>query len=57
LASSAFIQLARLQARAMGYPDLRIVVIEHPLGGIEPDEVLAKVPDAAAAVSSLMGVD
>lgn len=50
-------QLARLQARAMGYPDLRIVVIEHPLGGIEPDEVLAKVPDAAAAVSSLMGVD
>lgn len=50
-------QLARLQARAMGYPDLRIIVIEHPLGGIEPDEVLAKVPDAAASVSRLMGVD
>ena len=41
----------------MGYPDLRIVGIQHPLGGIDPDEVLANVPGAAAAVSSLMGVD
>ena len=41
----------------MGYPDLRIVVIQHPLGGIEPAEVLAKVPDAAASVGKLMGVN
>lgn len=57
LASSEFIQLAKLQARAMGFPDLRIIVIQHPLGGIDPSEVLAKVPDAATQVSTLMGAD
>ena len=41
----------------MGFPDLRIISIEHPLGGIEPEEVLRKVPDAAAAVSDLMGAN
>jgi hypothetical protein len=57
LATSAFIQLAHLQARAMGFPDLRIITIEHPLGGIDPEEVLKKVPDAASSVGSLMGAD
>lgn len=57
MASSEFVQLARLQARAMGFPGLRIITIQHPLGGIDPEEVLAKVPDAASAVSMLMGVD
>lgn len=41
----------------MGFPGLRIITIQHPLGGIDPEEVLAKVPDAASAVSMLMGVD
>jgi len=40
----------------MGFPDLRIIVIDHPLGGIEPEEVLAKVAGAATSVSELMGV-
>ena len=39
----------------MGFPDLRLIAIEHPLGGIEPDEVMAKVPGAAGQVGTLMG--
>lgn len=41
----------------MGFPDLRIIVIPHPLGGIDPAEVIAKVPEAAAQVSKLMGAE
>ena len=32
----------------MGYPDLRIILIDHPLGGTKPDEALAKVEGANA---------
>lgn len=38
----------------MGFPELRIITIQHPLGGISPEEVLQKVPDASTAVSELM---
>jgi len=40
----------------MGFPDLRMIVIPHPLGGIPPEEVLAKVPAAADAVGERFGV-
>ena len=50
MATDAFVRLAALQARSMGHPDLAVVVVPHPLGGIEPDEVLAKVEAAARAV-------
>ena len=36
----------------MGYPELRIVVVPHPLGGISQDLVLAKAPDAVEVVAS-----
>lgn len=36
----------------MGYPDLRIIVVPHPLGGIPQDLVLEKVPEAVEAVAS-----
>ncbi|MDA8047504.1 MAG: hypothetical protein M0Z30_20095 [Actinomycetota bacterium] len=29
-------------AAALGVPDARVVVVDHPLGGIEPDAVLAR---------------
>ena len=41
----------------MGYPDLRILVIQHPLGGIPPEEVMQKVPGAVAIVSQIAGVN
>lgn len=41
----------------MGFPDLRILVVQHPLGGIPPEEVLQKIPDAVAGVSELLGMN
>ena len=41
----------------MGYPDLRIIVIQHPLGGIPVEEVMQKIPGAVSDVSQFIGVD
>jgi hypothetical protein len=46
LTTDDFERLARFQARAMGFPDLRIVVVPHPLGGIPAEEALKKAPEA-----------
>ena len=42
--------MAALQSRAMGHPDLAIVLVEHPLGGIEPEEVREKAQIAATLI-------
>ena len=46
LTTTDFVRLAQLQARAMGFPSLRLVVVPHPLGGISVERALEKVPDA-----------
>jgi len=38
----------------MGFPDLRIFTITHPLGGVPEDQALAKVEGAAAAVAGML---
>ena len=35
----------------MGYPSLRVVVVPHPIGGINHDAVTEKVPDAVEVVT------
>ena len=50
MGTDAFSRLAVLQSRAMGHPDLAVVLVEHPLGGIETDEVRDKARVAAKAV-------
>jgi hypothetical protein len=52
--TDAFERLAALQSKAMGHPDLTVVVVEHPLGGIEPEEVMEKAKVAADAVVALL---
>lgn len=42
LATTAFETLALAVARTLGLPDARMVVIEHPLGGIDEAVALAK---------------
>ena len=37
----------------MGFPDLRIFTITHPLGGVPESAALAKVEGAAASVAEL----
>jgi hypothetical protein len=56
LATDAFARLAALQSKAMGCPDLNVVVVEHPLGGIDPAEVREKAAVAAALVAERLGV-
>ncbi len=56
LATDEFEGLARSQARASGLPDLRIVVVPHPLGGIPAEKALAKAEDAAKAIGAMFTV-
>lgn len=39
LCSEPFLNLARTQAKVLGVPDLPLLVIAHPLGGLAVDEV------------------
>ena len=36
-------------------PKLAVAVIEHPLGGIDPDDVVAKARGVLGAVLELLG--
>ena len=54
VATDSFTRLAALQSKAMGMPELAVVTIEHPLGGIEPDEVRAKAALAVGKVIELL---
>lgn len=55
MGTDAFERLAALQAKAMGHPDLPVVIVEHPLGGIDPDEVREKARVAARAIVERFG--
>jgi hypothetical protein len=50
--TKAFESLAKLQAKAMGLPDLPIVMIEHPLGGIPAEQAIAKAQAIAEQVAA-----
>ena len=42
ICTSHFEFLARSTAAGLGMPDLRLVVVSHPIGGISPEEVIGK---------------
>ena len=48
--------MARFQAKAMGYPKLRILLIQHPLGGTPAEEAVAKAVGAVDSVAALFDV-
>ena len=50
----AFQSLAKLQSKAMGFPDLALVLIDHPLGGIPVEQARAKAEAVAEAVAACM---
>jgi hypothetical protein len=51
VASSEFADAAEVQARALGLPDVRRVIVPHPIQDATDDEMRAK---ADAAVDSLL---
>ena len=48
LGSSTFEGLARMQARSLGDPGIELCVVQHPIGGLSPDELEKRCIDAAA---------
>jgi hypothetical protein len=54
LATKPFEPMARGAAAARDLPDARIVVIPHPLGGIDEDAVRARAASALDAVRALV---
>lgn len=51
VATTAFEKLARRHAGYRGLPEPRMIVVDHPLGGLLPDEVVRR---AAGATERLM---
>jgi hypothetical protein len=54
ICSTPFEKLGRAQARVLGVPDLPLVMIQHPLGGLEMDDVRARAHEAMPAVIALL---
>ena len=42
--------MARLEGAALGYSEARVVVVDHPIGGIDPEAVRGKADAAVDAV-------
>lgn len=52
--STAFETLGRTQARVLGVPDLPLIMIPHPLGGVSLDEVRARAQVAIPQIVELL---
>ena len=51
--STVFLKLGQTQAKIFGVPDLPLLVIPHPLGGLDLDTVKGR---AAVAAPQLIGL-
>ena len=54
ICSTPFEKLGRAQARVLGVADLPLVMIQHPLGGIDMQGVRSRAEQAAPAVLGLL---
>jgi hypothetical protein len=54
ICSTPFEKLGQAQAKVFGAPDLPLVMIQHPLGGIQFDEVRARAQQALPKVIALV---
>ena len=52
ICSTPFEKLGRAQARVLGVPDLPLVMIQHPLGGLAMDDVRARAGQATRRCST-----
>jgi hypothetical protein len=51
-----FLQLAQLESKARGMPDLNLAITHHPIGGLKPEQVAAKAEAMIeAAVAGVTG--
>ncbi len=54
ICSGPFLKLGKAQARVFGVPDLPLIVIPHPLGGISLDEVKGRAEVAIPQLIELL---
>ena len=54
ICSDAFLNLARTQARVFGVPDMPLIVIPHPLGGIAMAEIKSRAERALPQLIDLI---
>jgi len=54
ICSEPFMKLAKAQAKVFGVPDLPLIVIAHPLGGLGLDGVKDRVDVAAPQLAALI---
>ena len=54
ICSTPFEKLGQAQAKVFGAPDLPLVMIQHPLGGIQLEEVRARAQQALPKVLALI---
>ena len=54
ICSEPFMNLGKAQARVFGVPDLPLILIPHPLGGLAIDDVKARAAAALPEVVRLL---
>jgi hypothetical protein len=54
ICSEPFVKLARAQARVFGVPDLALIVIPHPLGGLNIEGVASRAETANPQLQALI---
>ena len=54
ICSEPFLKLGKAQARVFGVPDLPLLTIAHPLGGLSLEQVRARAEAAIPQVAELI---
>ena len=54
ICSEPFVQLGRTQSKVLGVPDLPLIVIKHPLGGLALNDVKARADSVLAQLLDVL---
>jgi hypothetical protein len=54
ICSDAFTSLVTAESQVLGVPNLRVVAIRHPLGGLGPADVRGRALEAVDAVAAIL---
>jgi hypothetical protein len=55
ICTTTFEGMARRAAQALGMATLPLVVVQHPLGGLQADEIMGRVREASERLGRLVG--
>ena len=56
IASTAFVGLARMEAEAMGYPELPMLIVPHPFGSRTRQEIEAFAREKVGDVEKVLEI-